>query len=211
MQDIIFKKVGSTYHGKLDFSRFYWDDEWDDELEDEVRQATWEEFIDDLPNLIKQIIREHSELIQAYEKYGIHLVDFDFLVPKSYNYTDDKLKILFEYFPEDVLEAVEGDLKGEIRHYLDEVKQDSRDGYISKEPNSYDDIVAQLDPNRDATYNWNIFYAVFYAIECTETLGSEWGSIRLEIQDAAAERYSWLLSNNYYSLKSQKDNDGGTN
>lgn len=117
---------------------FYYDDNYK-----EVQAKTFGEEIEgNIPNL-KEIL----------SKYGLTLDYWKIWQPREYNFEDDEL--LMEYSYDDTIDWREKypELIPAVQYYIDEVRQKSRDGYISFEPTKVEDV--EMD---DSVYVYAIFY-----------------------------------------------------
>lgn len=193
-KDYILKFVGSTYYGGLDFSEQkieeLEEEGYGEEKIDEILTKTWEEYTKDLNEIVKETIKE-SKLPEVWEKYGIRFEDAEFIRPKTYNYSNDSAKIEFNYNLEEIIKVVEEELKEEIKDYMKNERKRTTDGYLSNEPESYKELVDVL--KGESRFNWNVFYAIFWAIEKKEEMEGEWEDVKYMIRDKAQENYYQIL------------------
>lgn len=77
--------------------------------------------------------------LDCLKKYGIDIKGFEIWKPKYYNFEDDELLMEFETEGGDWKEKYP-ELIPYVKDYIENVRQKSRDGYISFEPDKVEDV-----------------------------------------------------------------------
>lgn len=93
---------------------------------------------------------DDEKLTKALAKYWIKKIWYDIRKPQFYNFEQDSLDLEYEYEGGDWRKQYP-DLIPYVQQYINEIRQPSRDGYISFEPN----IVEKVDKD-DSAYIWAI-------------------------------------------------------
>lgn len=88
---------------------------------------------DTLGNEIIKTIPNFKEIL---EKYWITLQGRSIRQPREYNYEDDSLDMEFEFDEDEDWRQTHPELMPFVQNYIQNVRQKSRDGYISFEPDS---------------------------------------------------------------------------
>lgn len=101
----------------------------------------------------REIERSIPNLKETLAKYGITLDYWKIWQPREYNFEDDEL--LMEYSFDDTVERREKypELIPAVQYYIDKVRKQSCDGYISFEPSKVEEV--GMD---DSAYVYAIFY-----------------------------------------------------
>jgi hypothetical protein len=129
-----------TYHGSLNFdseeeyvleTREIPSDKLDDFWWSFSPMEQWKENLDySMFEFLKPILK----------KYGYTVSGFSFYQPKFYNYEGDTLDISLEF--EGNIDALKKTLKKELLDYLKNEREPSRDGYVSFEPETLEEVKA---------------------------------------------------------------------
>lgn len=101
----------------------------------------------------KEIERSIPNLKETLAKYGITLDYWKIWQPREYNFEDDEL--LMEYSFDDTIDWREKypELIPAVQYYIDKVRKQSCDGYVSFEPSTVE--MVEMD---DSAYVYAIFY-----------------------------------------------------
>ncbi len=192
-KDNILKFIGSTYNGALDFSDYYLDifkeNGYSENQVSEAEADTFEEFKKELSREADVNLKV-SDYSKGLKKYGIEITEAEFITPKAYNYSNDSLRICFHYKQKNILKFAL-DNKELFEKYFKEEMIKSCDGYISQEPDNYQELIRCIKgTNR---FNWNYFYSIFWAIEQKENLEKKWKDFVYMMIDNASEIYYDLM------------------
>lgn len=92
-------------------------------------------------NYVEQEAKTLADSLElgCLEKYGIKIKGFEIWKPKYYNFEDDELLMDFETEGGDWKEKYP-ELIPFVKDYIENVRQKSRDGYISFEPDKVEDV-----------------------------------------------------------------------
>lgn len=93
---------------------------------------------------------DDDKLTKALSKYGITKIWYSIRKPQYYNFEQDSLDLEFEYTGGKWQEQYK-DLIPYVQQYIDEVRQPSRDWYISFEPTKVENV-----DKDDSAYIWAI-------------------------------------------------------
>lgn len=93
---------------------------------------------------------DDKKLTKALEKYWIKKIWYSIRKPQFYNFEWDSLDLEYEYTGGDWRKQYP-DLIPFVQQYIDEIRQPSRDGYVSFEPTKVDDV-----DKDDSAYIWAI-------------------------------------------------------
>lgn len=116
------------------------------DYEDEALSNFENELILSVDNNVKPIIEP------VLKKWGIRIGKFSYNRPREYNFRTDELDLQVKYeLSDDKFEVMKEQLRPEIEKYIDDVRQKSYDGYMSLEPDSFDEVKAD-----DYAYLWAI-------------------------------------------------------
>jgi len=164
----------STYNYNLDFTEcendFITNDIYNDCLPDPEKYPSIDyslmpcDFIDDfkkeLADQVNCDIKASDKIQKAFKKYGLKYIGTSFWSPREYNFHSDSIDIEFE-----VTKDKREQLKKEIEYYIENIRQKSFDGYISFEPDSFDDVDTD-----DHCYFWAVCKQAGIIDDLTEIL-----------------------------------------
>jgi len=116
----------------------------------DYEQNAYANFSKELISLANNMIRPIIEPV--FTKWGIKIGDFKYNSPREYNFRTDELDLEVKgYLTEEKFKEMKEELRPEIEKYIDEVRQKSYDGYMSFEPDNFDEVKAD-----DYAYLWAI-------------------------------------------------------
>ena len=78
--------------------------------------------------------------VENLAKYGLNVKWYSIWQPRYYNFEDDTFDVEFEFNEEEDWKFTHTDLIPYVKNYIDNVRQKSRDWYISFEPDSVEEV-----------------------------------------------------------------------
>ena len=177
----------TSYHGETSF-----DDIEEQEFEyrlDEIKPPEGFEYCLDDYSFLDDMRRECADLFlktwkkefePAFKRYGYTAKTSQWYTPREYNFKHDSLDIIFDFdgFHEENKET----LKPDITHYIEKVREKSRDGYTSFEPSELSSV--EIDDSV-------IFYAIAKKEGLLDDLSEYFDDLLFEeFREIASEYYS---------------------